>query len=107
MESLHQLLSLKEGYLNHYLQLIKVKAIFKEELKFKASITKSMHHVVECISRNEAVRTNEECLLLKIDCFVFRKLVLPLIREDLEVKLFCLKNLPFFSVNYSQLEFHG
>lgn len=101
MENISDLMGLKESYISHFLQLNKIKAIFKEEQKFKASITRDLQQVVECVKRDESVRTAEDSFLLKIDSFTFRRLVLPIIRQDLEVKLFCIKKLPFFSVDIS------
>src|SRR3990167_1990688 len=58
--------------------------------------------MVDSINRNETVRTAEESLVMKIDSFAYKRLLFPLFRKDLEIKLFCLQRISFlkkFSVD--------
>jgi CRP-like cAMP-binding protein len=97
-EGFEKLFSMRDSYSVHLMQLSKLKAINKEQKLFADTVRNSNKETIENIRRNETVRTmNEELVVLKIDCFSFRRLVLPLIGEELGIKLFCLKRLPFLS----------
>ena len=93
-----RLLNLKEQYAYHFAELVKIKAIQKEHQKFKELVSKKSRQMVDDMNRSETVKTLDDCLLMRIDCFTFRKLILPLIKEDLSMKLFCLQRLQIFQV---------
>jgi len=92
---------LRENYGNHYLQCVKLKAIQKEQERFRCSVIQNSRQVAENVKRSEMVKCVEDCVFLRISSGTFNELILPLIREELDVKLFCLQRLQLLSVFFS------
>lgn len=90
---------LKEEYTSHFVQAVKLKAIHKEQERFKCSVIENSRRVAEKIKRSEMVKCMEPCVFLRIAFDSFSSIILPLIREELDVKIFCLHKLEFLSVN--------
>lgn len=81
------------------MQTVKLKAIQREQEKFKSTVVQNSRQMVENIKRSELVKAVGNCLVLRISSYQFSKLVLPLIQQELDVKLFCLQRLQFLSAS--------
>ena len=86
------------------MQTVKLKAIQREQEKFKSTVVQNSRQMVENIKRSELVKAIGDTLLLRISCSHFATLILPLIQKELDVKLFCLQRLQFLSVASSHRE---
>lgn len=93
---------LKEDYTSHFVQAVKLKSIHKDQERFKCSVIENSRRISEKIKKSEMAKCIEPCVLLRINYNAFKTLILPLIEQDLEVKLFCLHRLQFLSVVSSQ-----
>lgn len=96
--SIPQLEKLKEEYNTHFVQAVKLKAIQKEQERFRCSVIENSRKVAEKIKKSEMVKCVEPCTFLRIAFKSFEDIILPLIKEELDVKLFCLHKLQFLSV---------
>lgn len=89
---------LKEEYTSHFVQAVKLKAIQKEQERFKCSVIENSRKVAEKIKRSEMVKCIDDCVFLRIAFNSFSDIILPLIKQELDVKMFCLHKLQFLAV---------
>jgi len=88
---------LKEEYTSHFVQAVKLKAIQKEQERFRCSVIENSRRVAEKIKRSEMVKCIDDCVFLRIAFNSFSNIILPLIKEELDVKMFCLHKIQFLS----------
>lgn len=87
------------SYSTHYLHVSKLKAIHKEQEFFRISVGEKRRKIVDSIKRSETAKvTRDNTLLLRINSSHFEQLVLPMIQDKLDIKLFCLQRLRFLKV---------
>lgn len=96
--NLQDLQKLKEEYTSHFVQAVKLKSIHKDQERFKCSVIENSRRIAEKIRKSEMAKCIEPCVFLRISYLSFKSLILPLIEEDLDIKLFCLHRLQFMSV---------
>ena len=97
------LTKLKEEYTSHFVQAVKLKAIQKEQERFRCSVIENSRKVAEKIKRSEMVKCINDCVFLRIAFNSFSNIILPLIKEELDVKMFCLHKLQFLTVAFNEV----
>ncbi len=75
-----------------------MKSIHKEQERFKCSVIENSRRIAEKMKKSEMVKCKEPCAFLRICYASFKTIILPLIEQDLDVKLFCLHRLQFLNV---------
>src|SRR3990167_2771261 len=96
MKDVKKLESINMSYSTHFLHVSKLKAIHKEQEFFRLSVGEKRRKIVDSIKRSETAKvTRDNTVLLRINSSHFEQLVLPMIQDKLDVKLFCLQRLKF------------